>query len=63
MFEIDFSSKYKYINEYLLNDVPIYNQIHRIFGVVPSEMLHEVYSGISKYMFEYVHYVIEPNQS
>ena len=39
-------------------DVPISDQVHGIFGVTMSEMLHVMGNGIAKYMFQSVHDII-----
>ena len=42
-------------------DVPISDQVHGIFGVTLSEMLHVMGNGLSKYMFQSVHDTIGAN--
>ena len=56
---LDSYSKH-YIDNALI-DVPISDQVHGIFGVTMSEMLHVMGNGLAKYMFQSVHDIIGPN--
>ena len=55
---LDRYSKYYIDNAFI--DVPISDQVHGIFGVTMSEMLHVMGNGLSKYMFQSGHDIIGP---
>ena len=55
---LDSYSKHHIDNAFI--DVPISDQVHGIFGVTMSEMLHVMGNGLAKYMFQCVHDIIGP---